>query len=339
MSAKENMPALLATWLEDDSFHHWAKGENEADYQKWEAYFEAHPEERYLATIGRRMIEGFSFRTIPEEKERQAAVFEKIWTQIQAEEAAKVIALKRKLRRQLWTVAASFLVLVLAGIVGVQVYEQQEIIVEADFGKRKTHWLPDSSKVILNANSTITYQRRSPYLVTLDGEAFFEVTKRQDNQPAFEVNTNDLVVKVLGTAFNVHNREQQTEVFLREGKVELLPAQNKQIEDTLIQMIPGDLVTYSTQRNIWQKSSQQAEEESISWKDGTMTFKNEQLIYVLEQMQYIYGIKIYVGKENLKQRRITIALPNENLKVALTSLQELLGKPVKKVESDSYLIQ
>ena len=42
-----------------------------------------------------------------------------------------------------------------------------------------------------------------------------------ETQTKFEVITPDLTVEVLGTSFNVSSREEQTEVFLEEGKIRL----------------------------------------------------------------------------------------------------------------------
>ena len=78
--------------------------------------------------------------------------------------------------------------------------------------------LPDASKVSLNANSDLTYNKTNwatKREVQLNGEAFFKVAKGQK----FNVITNDGIVSVLGTQFNVKQRKSYFEVTCYEGLV------------------------------------------------------------------------------------------------------------------------
>ena len=99
------------------------------------------------------------------------------------------------------------------------------------YGETKQLTLPDGTRVILNANSNLSYandwasgevsRTRS---VRLAGEAFFKVTKRQTptgSPVKFVVNSRDLQIAVLGTEFNVNQRGQAVSVMLNEGKVQI----------------------------------------------------------------------------------------------------------------------
>lgn len=90
-------------------------------------------------------------------------------------------------------------------------------------GEKKTFILPDQSKVILNAASELVLAAgfgKTERSVTLSGEAFFEVTHHQDLP--FLVHTNEFLIKVLGTKFNVkaYPREKN-EATLLQGSIEL----------------------------------------------------------------------------------------------------------------------
>ena len=64
--------------------------------------------------------------------------------------------------------------------------------------------LPDGSKVILHNGSSISYDEsysETNRSVSLTGEAYFDVTKDQDNE--FSVFVDNLRVKVHDTSFNV----------------------------------------------------------------------------------------------------------------------------------------
>ncbi|PMV74965.1 FecR family protein, partial [Pseudomonas sp. GW101-1A09] len=81
--------------------------------------------------------------------------------------------------------------------------------------------LPDGTKVWLNAATTLKYPSRftsNERKVEIDGEAYFEVTKNEQ-QPFKVVLSDSSVVTVLGTHFNVmsYNNELEKQVTLLEG--------------------------------------------------------------------------------------------------------------------------
>lgn len=84
--------------------------------------------------------------------------------------------------------------------------------------------LEDSSKVWLGRNSRIEYnvsEKGQERTVNLDGEAYFDV--HHDTARAFVVNTGNLAIRVLGTAFCV-NADKETgkvSVILERGSVRL----------------------------------------------------------------------------------------------------------------------
>ena len=71
-------------------------------------------------------------------------------------------------------------------------------------GQRANLTLPDGTNVWLNARSEMRYPAvftGNKREITLDGEAYFEVTHNEDKP--FVVQTNKCNVEVLGTKFNV----------------------------------------------------------------------------------------------------------------------------------------
>jgi hypothetical protein len=83
-----------------------------------------------------------------------------------------------------------------------------------------TVYLPDSSKVWLNANSTLTYSERygeGSRKVQLQGEGFFDVRKHVDQK--FFVITKLSTIEVAGTAFNVKEDSSNVVLSVENGKV------------------------------------------------------------------------------------------------------------------------
>ncbi len=84
-------------------------------------------------------------------------------------------------------------------------------------------YLPDSSRVYLNKNTTLTYPEAfnsNERLVFLNGEGFFEVIP--GNVP-FIIACNGTRTKVLGTSFNIkgYEEDEEVEVIVVTGHVEL----------------------------------------------------------------------------------------------------------------------
>ena len=90
----------------------------------------------------------------------------------------------------------------------------------ASNGTQNTFSLPDNSEVVLNSGSEIQYKKwnwDNNRSLNLEGEAFFKVAKGKK----FEVNTTVGKVTVLGTQFNVKQRENYFDVSCYEGKVKV----------------------------------------------------------------------------------------------------------------------
>ena len=69
--------------------------------------------------------------------------------------------------------------------------------------------LPDSSRVWLNSDSRISYPDEftgNKRVVSLSGEAYFEVTK-DSLHPMVVLTNKDFTVEVLGTTFNIRSYE------------------------------------------------------------------------------------------------------------------------------------
>ena len=177
--------------------------------------------------------------------------------------------------------------------------------------------LEDSSKVTLNANSSIKVRRdfmgQDSRDVWIKGEAFFQVTRKR-NQMKFIVHTDNLDVEVLGTKFNINNRRGKTEVMLAEGKVKLVSKDQK----ALI-MKPGEQVSISEENGFYQKKVVKPE-KYISWRHNKLVFENTPLAEVAQIIQDYYGIKVIIENSRLVSRQFTGTLPNNDLDVILLAL-------------------
>ena len=134
-------------------------------------------------------------------------------------------------RRYLIPVAASIIAAFIIGALFNQVLTNKKAdhslvssVINVPLGAKSQVRLPDGSVVWLNAGSKLTYFNNSfikNRVVMLEGEAYFDVTHKDNRQ--FVVRTSDVDVKVYGTQFNVKSYPEESEITttLVSGKVAL----------------------------------------------------------------------------------------------------------------------
>lgn len=321
---------LLEQWMQDPSFMNWAKETNKADFQKWEAYLTEHPAYRPVAETGKFALLHLQAQPIEVAQERSEAALKRLKKQLQTtqkidNQPVKVVPFYKK-----WQTVAAVLTLIALNtwwFLG-NALAPSEVVLTTNFGETKNWVLSDQSKVTLNANSTLKYVSDNPRQVWLDGEAFFEVAKKPSTGEQFQVQTNDLTVKVLGTVFNVNSRYEQTQVFLEEGKVRLALT-TKAEED--VDMQPGDLLSYSKKQ---EKIIQHKTTKTIaptSWLQGVIRFEAASLATVLKEVSTIYGIQF--EKERLERNEATFSggIPNNDLAITLSTLEEIYGLSIEQI--------
>jgi ferric-dicitrate binding protein FerR (iron transport regulator) len=320
----------ITQWMEDPTFVNWANQMNADDVAKWEQYFNLHPGYWEIAKVARTIILGIPFKNIARSKidgeEALTSLLSRIDKDINKESEA-FLSSSKTLKRS-WLVAASLAVLVVASafIYGHFLYNPS-LLLATEFGQQLESILPDGSKVILNANSKLRFYKQYPRKVWLDGEAYFEVKKKLETGENFQVITQDLSVTVLGTSFNVNTRNDETAVFLSEGKVLLDIADDK---NEVIEMNPGELVRYSKkQEALHDKRTGASSLEVVSWKEGTLIFRDRPLMDALFQIEDIYGIQFVIQTDDLLEEKITGGVPIKDLQVTLNTLSEVYGLQMK----------
>ncbi|MCG2459866.1 FecR family protein [Flavobacteriaceae bacterium F89] len=190
--------------------------------------------------------------------------------------------------------------------------------VTTQFAERANIILPDASKVLLNADSQVTYSEKSwnhKRNITLKGEAFFKVSKGE----RFTVTTDGGTVTVLGTQFNVENRKGFFEVSCYEGLVSVQFGQNekKLPAGQALMVVDGQLRTFETIRR-----------NKPSWLTGESNFKSIPLKFVLDEFQRIFNIEVSTKNLDLSQL-FTGSFSNTDKELALQSISVPTGMKFK----------
>lgn len=155
--------------------------------------------------------------------------------------------------------------------------------------------LPDGTLVYLNTASKLTYpidfvgdERR----VELEGEAYFEVSHRE-NKP-FIVESNKQSIKVLGTHFNVkaYGEDSFYQTSLIEGKVEV--SSNNLSSSVVLE--PGEEAILNINSGVIDKRSVPIRNMAL-WKESMFYFNNEPIKEVMKVISRWYNVEIEYANE------------------------------------------
>ncbi len=199
----------------------------------------------------------------------------------------------------------------------------------APAGTMITCYLPDSTEVILNADSRIEFFSNhwdSNREVVLKGEAYFEVTPGS----TFEVRSDFGTVTVVGTGFNVRARDKSLMVACMHGKVRV-DAPNG--HSTLL--TAGWAVTSGSDAPL--KPYSCPANQVAPWLRGEFFFEKAPLNFVFSEVQRQFDVKI--EGEWGKDRLYTGYFTNQNLPKALELVVEPMGLKYELLPDNRVIIQ
>ena len=209
----------------------------------------------------------------------------------------------------LWSYAAVFLLAVL--LAGQYFYYQNKslravpqdsytrFVVEKGSGKSSL-FLPDGTKVLLNAGTTIQYPTRfdqKERTVMLEGEGYFEVAKNREKP--FIVTVNGVDIRVLGTSFNVSAYQEEVVTTLVEGKVQLKRG------DEQVVLSPNQQAIWSDDKF---KVKQVDARNYVLWKEGIFYFEDVDLERILDDMARWYNVNIFYMNSTLKKMKFSVEI-------------------------------
>lgn len=182
-----------------------------------------------------------------------------------------------------------------------------------DIAQRTSIELPDNSTVDLNAVSNVSYNKSKwskNRAVVLEGEAFFKVAKGS----TFNVLTTEGKVTVLGTQFNVKQRDNYFEVTCYEGLVEVT------YNNSTTKLKLGESFVSlegKTDKNTSITSN------NPDWLNKYSAFNRIPLGEVLAELERQYNISINAHNIDIT-KKYTGKFPHDDLDTALKSILEPL---------------
>jgi transmembrane sensor len=289
--------------LSDEFFIESIKNPGPASIAFWNEFLVLYPEKRTEIDEAAAFLNGLKFS----DYKAGSGVKERIWENVIARESQKpkVVSLNSR-----WWYRAAAAVAAIAVMTTVwMLMGESNNQISTQYSEVKKVSLPDQSEVVLNANSSIQYKKKwkkgVPREVWLKGEAFFEVKHlNTPGQPVLEdekfiVHAGDLKVQVLGTSFNVNNREQLTEVVLHSGSVQVNFENNPGII-----LKPGERITYNPETKEVTKSIITSQDK-IAWKNKELRLDNTSLRDLVSRIENYYGYQVKVEDEKILDRQVS----------------------------------
>ncbi|QJW89278.1 DUF4974 domain-containing protein [Spirosoma taeanense] len=224
-----------------------------------------------------------------------------------------------------WLVAASLLLALCSLSTYLFRNQIRFVTYETGFGESRSLQLPDQSRVVLNANSTLCVPRWGfgdrTREVVLTGEASFAVTHTPTNQRFVVKTKKNFEVVVLGTEFTVFARKRGARVALNKGKVALHYQEGNTVKQ--LTMKPGELATLDRTNHVAVNAIRQTPLPTTE-AGKRFVFDETPLQEVAYMLEDSYGLQVEIKDRKLAERVLMGSLRAENVDQLLQSISELL---------------
>ncbi|MCE5175652.1 MAG: FecR domain-containing protein [Bacteroidales bacterium] len=225
-----------------------------------------------------------------------------------------------RFRLNKWIRVAALFILPILTAAGMYFYMSKNgsasapLIIAVERGQKANITLPDGSKAWLNSQSKLTYSadfNKEKRTLQLDGEAYFEVA--HNPKKPFIVQSNDISVEALGTAFGIkaYHEDNIVSSILMKGKVRVTTPDGVSI------LMPNRRVTYNRLTHKKTQGSVTNATDFTGWIHNELRFENESLQEIAKDLQRIYNIEIVFANEQLKNQHYTGTVNNNSLESVL----------------------
>ncbi|MEQ8925406.1 MAG: FecR domain-containing protein [Fulvivirga sp.] len=195
------------------------------------------------------------------------------------------------------------------------------VIKRTSAGEKLNIQLSDGTRIKLNGRSAITYDQASfqkQRHVILEGEAFFEVARMEENPFTVEIK-DGIEVTVLGTSFIVDvSGSDEGIVAVKSGKVSVRSAHN----DQTVVLSQNELARYSEFQPL-SKDVITNGDIYFGWVENRLVLKDASFHQVLVTIKRWYGYEIEASLDYSKFDNYTAVLTNPTLKELMESLSHI----------------
>lgn len=192
-----------------------------------------------------------------------------------------------------------------------------------------TDTLPDGSLITLNKQSDIKYPAKfkKERTVQLRGEAFFTIAP--DKKRPFHVYTNGVTITVLGTSFNVREKDSITEIIVETGQV--------RVTDSL-----HNVLLHASEKLILRKGDPALSKDSTRnklykyYRTKEFVCDDTPLWQLAASLEEAYDVKVEIADPQLRELRINTTFRDVSLDQILSVIHETFR--IKVARSGNQII-
>lgn len=319
MTSKEYQKFSSEEFALDEDFQNWVLHPDVKNNYFWENWIDSYPQKEATINRARGLVQSVGFRSYKLSDKEKGLLRDSIWDNMDHQEedgSHEQESDKKNFRWQkLWGYAVAVMVgiLLVFGISRITKTPAEKAISfneHTGFGEAKTITLPDSSIVILNANSRLVYNRKhgGDREIWIEGEAFFTVRHTPDNKKFIAHTYNNVSVEVLGTRFNVNTRDENITVVLQKGSIKLNIGERDDKQKTQVYLNPGEMLSYNKQSGNYTKSDVDTSLYA-SWASGKLMMNDFSLSDAAQFIQETFGKKLNINDKQLNSLKISGSMP------------------------------
>lgn len=200
-------------------------------------------------------------------------------------------------------------------------------------GERRTVTLADGSTLDLNAGTqmTVTLARNARSVVLDEGQAVFDVA--HDARRPFTVAAGDRIVRVVGTQFDVRQRDGRLSVTVARGAVEVRPSDGA--TGRAFRLHPGQRLEH-IEGLVGTKVAAAEPAEVFGWRTGRLVYRGQPLSEVVADLNQQWPTQIRIADAALAATPISGVLILDSQDAVIRRLALLA--PIRAVRSDAGVV-
>lgn len=208
----------------------------------------------------------------------------------------------------------------------------QSLELRAGPGETKRFVLADGTRINLNSGSVLKVAMgRDQRRVTMpEGEAVFDVA--HDARRPFLIIAGDREVRVVGTMFNLRQRDGQMALTVRRGVVEVRPADQPDAPASRVSV--GQQLAYRDGKTT--VTQDELSDAAFAWTNGQLIYRNQPLADVAADLTRRFGTPVRPADASTGALKFSGVLVLDNEPAVLSRIEAFV--PVKAVRTPQGVV-
>jgi transmembrane sensor len=344
----ENFDENIFSFFDDNEFIKWVSSNSDASDAYWKAWMQKNPGKIKGLLKAKQIAQDLSKAQKPLNTEKLSqGIWEKINLNIDQQEQPTISLAEyspRKINRFMIAASITGLLFVASSIYYFANFKTNRSGTTAKITSNvisnnlnhinntpesRVVYLVDGTKITLQPGASLkhaVFLQKDKREVYLEGDAFFEVAK-DANRP-FYVYAHDIILRVLGTSFNVttNKKNGNITVLVKTGKVSVFKSSNK--NDAEFILTPTQSIRYTAQTQTIVKSESDTELEKADTKAKhfiNFDFEETPIVTIFSALEEAYGIKMNYDEKVFSKCIITAPLHDEPFEEKLKIICAAVG--------------